>query len=90
MRFTSIFAVAIAGLSAIVSAAAIADTSVASTGDNPIGAPIASSLVEAGVKFNIEWTKGSAQYVDLILRKGDSSSLDEVQVITCKFQKDTP
>jgi hypothetical protein len=90
MRFTSIFAVAIAGLSAIVSAAAIADTSSTSTGDNPIHAPIANTVVTAGSKFDITWTKGAAKFVDIILRRGNSSSLDEVEVICSKSQKEKP
>lgn len=76
MRFTSIFAVAAAGLAALASAGS-------GSGSNPVHAPVANSVAKAGVKFNIQWTPGPAKFVDIILRKGsDEKLLQEVLTIT--------
>ena len=78
MRFASIFAVAVAGLAALVSASSDGES-----GSNPVHAPVAKSVAKAGVKFNIEWTPGPAKFVDLILRRGsDEKSLEEILTIT--------
>ncbi|KAA8901315.1 hypothetical protein FN846DRAFT_123452 [Sphaerosporella brunnea] len=84
MRFTSIFAVAVAGLSALASAVAMPDSG--SANQNTVFAPVASSVVKAGVKFNIQWAPNAGKYVDLVLRKGtDETQLQEVQVICTRL-----
>jgi len=80
--FSTVFSVAaaVAGLAGLASAAeATTDTA------NPIRAPLGDTTLKAGEAFTITWSPNAGSEVSLILRKGESGSLDTLEVIADKL-----